>query len=80
MHGVLKFTHVNTTVDMLLERIAADGFLSLQGVTVVLTVRVYAGERIVHVNASLYLLTTIPFVLKAAGLLAVRVHPNHLPF
>ncbi|PNM08928.1 hypothetical protein A6J64_019555 [Yersinia enterocolitica] len=51
----------------------------MQGVTVVLTVRVYAGERIVHVNASLYLLTTIPFVLKAAGLLAVRVHPNHLP-
>ena len=79
MHGVLKFTHVNTTVDMLLERVAADGFLSLQGVTVVLTVRVYAGERIVHVNASLYLLTTIPFVLGAAGLLAVRFSPNHLP-
>lgn len=31
--------------------------LFLQGVTVILTVRIYAGERIIHLIASLLLLT-----------------------
>ncbi|WP_249924870.1 hypothetical protein, partial [Escherichia coli] len=55
---MLEFTHVNRAVDLLFQGIG-DDLLFLQGITVVLTVRVYAGERIVHLNASLLLRMTV---------------------
>ncbi|MNJ78083.1 hypothetical protein D3C77_757350 [compost metagenome] len=51
MQRMLEFTHVNRAVNLLVQGIGND-LLFLQGVTVILTVRVYAGERIVHLNAS----------------------------
>ncbi|MNC23616.1 hypothetical protein D3C75_716460 [compost metagenome] len=53
---MFELAHVHATVDFLVKRIGYD-LLFLQGVTVVLTVGVYAGERIVHLIASLLLLT-----------------------
>ncbi|MOA01883.1 hypothetical protein D3C78_1213090 [compost metagenome] len=53
MQCMFEFTHVNRAVNLLIQGIG-DDLLFLQGVTVVLTVRVYAGERIVHLNASFF--------------------------
>ncbi|SAD91254.1 Uncharacterised protein [Enterobacter cloacae] len=53
---MFEFAHVHAFVDFLLQGVGYD-LLFLQGVTVILTVRIYAGERIIHLIASLLLLT-----------------------
>ena len=56
MQGVFEFPHIHAFIDFLLQGVGYD-LLFLQGVTVILTVRIYAGERIIHLIASLLLLT-----------------------
>ncbi|STT41680.1 Uncharacterised protein [Klebsiella pneumoniae] len=58
MQRVFEFPHIHAFIDFLLQRIGND-LLFLQGVTVVLTVRIYAGERIIHLIASLLLHMTV---------------------
>ena len=58
MQGMLELAHVDAAVYMLFQRISHN-LLFLQGVTVILTVGIYAGERIVHLIASLLLRMTI---------------------
>ncbi|SAE42503.1 Uncharacterised protein [Enterobacter cloacae] len=53
---MFELAHVHAFVDFLLQGVGYD-LLFLQGVTVILTVRIYAGERIIHLIASLLLLT-----------------------
>lgn len=58
MQGVFEFTHIHAFIDFLLQGVGYD-LLFLQGVTVVLTVRIDAGERIIHLIASLLLRMTV---------------------